>query len=476
MTTNRSQLFTAGALLLATAAAGVAVNGVSRAHAPLPADHKTTFSAPSTGPVKFTGALDRTAVLIGKDGLARMELVMSAAAGESRTRVRRPTDVVIIFDRSGSMSGDKLVHARAAVDALLAQLGVQDRFALITYSDEASLAIPLSAVDERNRAAWRAAVAQIQADGGTNMASGLDLGLDLIERSRVDGHVPHVVLISDGLANQGDSSPEGLTRRAGRAAQAEYMLSSVGVGTDFNEYLMTALADAGTGNYYYVQDPRELSGVFAREFDAARTTVASGLAVQIQPGPGVRVVDAAGYPLEATGDGVVIRPGSLFAGQERRIWVSLAVPQNQPGEYELGRFSLSYGEPTNRTVLAFSEVPRVASVRDAKQFYANVDVSNWERSVGVDSYNKMQEEVARDVKAGRRDEALQRLREFKNETGEMNAYLQSPEVTMHLFNADKLEADVSGAFEGADQEKRQNELSKSTSAQALDARRAGAKK
>src|SRR4029453_13845340 len=56
--TNRSQLFTAGALLLATAAAGVAVNGVSRAHAPLPADHKTSFAAPSTGPVKFTGALD----------------------------------------------------------------------------------------------------------------------------------------------------------------------------------------------------------------------------------------------------------------------------------------------------------------------------------------------------------------------------------------------------------------------------------
>jgi Ca-activated chloride channel family protein len=237
------------------------------------------------------------------------------------------------------------------------------------------------------------------------------------------------------------------------------MLSSVGVGTDFNEYLMTALADAGTGNYYYVQDPRELSGVFAREFDAARTTVASGLSVQIQPGPGVRVVDAAGYPIEATGDGVVIRPGSLFAGQERHIWVSLAVPQSMPGEYELGHFSLAYGEPHNRTVLAFSDVPRVASVRDANQFYANVDVSNWGRSVAVDSYNKMQQDVAREVQAGRRDEAIQRLHDFKAEMGEMNARLTGRWRSDDAATSSRLRR-----LRGGRPGKAVNELSKSTSA------------
>ena len=159
MTTNRSQLFTAGALLLATAAAGVAVNGVSRAHAPIPTEHQMTFTAPSTGPVKFTGALDRTAVLIGRDGVARMELVMSAAAGESRQSVRRPTDVVIIFDRSGSMSGDKLVDARAAVDALLAQLGAQDRFALVAPRTRRAWPFRCRCRRRQARWEWRATVA-----------------------------------------------------------------------------------------------------------------------------------------------------------------------------------------------------------------------------------------------------------------------------------------------------------------------------
>src|SRR5262249_49568588 len=184
----------------------------------------------------------------------------------------------------------------------------------------------------------------------------------------------HVVLISDGLANQGDATPEGLTRRAHRAAQGEYMLSTVGVGTDFNEYLMTALADAGTGNYYYLHNAEDLANVFAREFDAARTTVASALAVQIVPARGVRIVDAAGYPLESAGDAIVFRPGSLFAGQERRIWVSLAVPHDVVGEYELGRFSIAYGEGEQRTTLSFSGPPRVACVASEDQFYSSVDV------------------------------------------------------------------------------------------------------
>lgn len=477
MKTKRYHIMTAGALLLATALAGAAARGTGRAPVlPAPANGKTAFAAPTTGPVSFTGTLDRTAVLLGHDGRARIELVIAAVPDEAAPSVRRPTDVVIILDRSGSMAGEKIAHARAAVRELLAQLGPQDRFALVTYSDDAAVVLPLSSVDDRARTAWGATVAEIQPSGGTNMSKGLDFGIDVIEQARVAGRVPHVIVISDGLANQGDPSHEGLTRRARRAAQGEYMLSTVGVGADFNEYLMTALADAGTGNYYYLQNSADLANVFAREFDAARTTVAAGLAVQIEPGRGVRVVDAAGYPFEPLGDAVVFRPGSLFAGQERRIWVTFAVPQDVVGEYDLGRFSLAYGEPHERTTMRFTEAPRIACVQGEDQFYSNVDVGAWSRSVIVDAYNQMQEEVARDVSAGRRDQAMERLHQFKDDTAAMNARLQSAPVAAQLDSADRLEAQVSAAFEGAGQAQRQNELSKSTSAQALDSRRAGSKK
>jgi Ca-activated chloride channel family protein len=104
------------------------------------------------------------------------------------------------------------------------------------------------------------------------MSSGLDLALGVVGRVRGSGPATRIVLISDGHANEGDSSLEGLTGRAARAARDEVVLSAVG--EHFNELLLSAVADAGTGNYYYLQDTRELAAIFAQEFTATRHTVA----------------------------------------------------------------------------------------------------------------------------------------------------------------------------------------------------------
>ena len=474
--TRRTLWLTAGALTLATALAGTAARGKWSAPTGGPPPETRHFTAASMRPVAFVGTLDRTAVLVGADPSVRMELVMSAAAREASPAARVPTDVVVILDRSGSMAGEKIEHARAAIRELISQLSPQDRFALVTYSDSASIAIPLDAIGDGARAAWLTTLADIFPSGGTNMASGLDLGLDTIDRTRTPNRVPRAILISDGLANQGDASHEGLVGRAGRAARGEYMLTTIGVGADFNEYLMSALADAGTGNYYYLRNADDLANVFAREFDGARNTVASGLEVRIEPGDGVQVVDAAGYPLERAGNGVVFHPGSLFAGQERRVWVTLAVPNAAAGDHDLGRFALAYSEGSERSTVSFSETPRVASVPHEDDFFAAVDVPAWTRSVVVDGYNKMQADVAREVKAGHRDAALHALRQFQELTAPMNARLQSAPVQEKLDSLGKLEADVSSAFEGANQPARQNELSKARSADALDQRRAGSKR
>jgi Ca-activated chloride channel family protein len=472
MTSGRTRLAIASALLCATALAGAR----SLRHAPPEPGHPTTVVAPGNGRVTFTGNLDRTSVLRGGDGLVRMELVMRAAPDvEQATIARRPTDLVIVLDRSGSMEGDKIAQARAAIRELVGRLGPEDRFALVSYANTATLDVPFAVADADARAAWIARTATITADGGTNMSSGLDLGMDLIESSRRAGRSARAVLISDGLANVGDSSPEGLLRRAGRAVRGEYVLSTVGVGGDFNEYLMTSLADAGTGNYYYLRGGEELASVFAREFDAARTTVAAALAVDVEPGAGVRVVDAGGYPLEQAGAVTRFRPGSLSAGQERRVWLTLQVPNTDVAEHDIGRVTLAYGEGAGRTTLALAGLPRVACVAAADDFYARIDPSTWARSVVVDDYNKMQAEVAQEVKAGRRDAALDRLKRFKDEAGSLNARMRAPAVAAQLGAAERLEEDVSRAFEGENQAAKQNALSKEKSADATDARRVGAK-
>ena len=211
---GRTHAMVAGALVLATALIGAVARGKGSSGTPpvqpLHVNGPVQFSAPTSGSVTFSGTLDRTAVLRGTDGLVRMELVIAGEEQPIEQPARVPTDVLVILDRSGSMAGEKLAQARAAIRELVAQLGPQDRFGLVTYSDAATLVIPLTTADASARDRWSAAVEAIEADGGTNMSSGLDLGLDTIERARGAGHVPRAILLSDGLANQGDASHDGL--------------------------------------------------------------------------------------------------------------------------------------------------------------------------------------------------------------------------------------------------------------------------
>ena len=401
------------------------------------------FQAPGGGIVGFSGQLDKTAVLSGGDGLVRIELAIRGDAASGGDVEQMPSDLVVVLDQSGSMAGEKIVHARAAIRQLISTLGPEDRFALVSYSVGAQTMIPLSAVGNSTRERWRAIVDGISTGGGTNLSSGLDLGLGIVDGSRLGGRIPRVILISDGLANQGDTSLSGLRTRARRAAVGEYTLTTIGVGDDFDEQLMATLADAGTGNYYYIQSGSDLARIFSDEFETARESVARGLAVVIHPAAGVEIVDAAGYPLERGVDGeTVFRPGTLFAGQDRRIWVTMRTRWGSEGIRELGRFALEYIEGGERKSLRFSEAPQIALVVDESSFYASVDQESWSRSVIVDQYNDLRRQVAAELKDGDVAAASQRIESFREKTEEMNVQIQSPGVAAQLEALEGLEAEV----------------------------------
>ncbi len=436
--------------------------------------------------VTITGRLDRTAVLAGDGGTVMMELRLRAAESVSALP-RLATDFVVVLDRSGSMNGDKLATARSAVRELINQLDERDRLALVTYESGAEVAIPFAPATEAARAEWRQAVDTIASAGGTNMSLGLDLALNLLESPSEDGRFAarRILLLSDGHANEGDATPEGLTARCLRAARSEAVLTTIGVGEGFNEFLMISLADAGTGNFYYLQDreesTQELASIFTQELAATRETVARALAVEIEPGGGVRVVDAAGYPLER-GDGgrVTFRPGSLFAGQERRVWVSFAVAGEGGAvdldPVDLGSVTATYVRDEKPYTVALQGLPKVERVREVEEVYARTDRSAWERSVVEEDYSRLRQRLARLVRSGQRDDAIQEIESYRNEKSEMNAVLESDEVRRNLDEVEELKKKVEDAFTGADQARKQNLLSKAQMIRAVDERRAGSKR
>lgn len=473
---RRRTLLLGLALLAVTAGAGVALRAVGHGGASIPAGGlPLAFRAKGSGPVHFSAHLDRGAVLEGGDGEVRLELVLQADVDSVRDVARLPGDLVVVLDRSGSMSGEKIAHARAAVAALVDRLGPQDRFALVTYSDSAELRIPLATATPEAKRGWLETVARVPSDGGTNLSAGLDLGLGAVEASRMAGRAPRVILISDGLANQGDVSREGLRGRASRATSGEYALSTIGVGADFDEEVLAGLADAGSGNFHYLQNAVNLSEIFSAELDTARETVASGVAIRLAPADGVVWTEAAGYPVERGADGsFTVRPGTLFAGQERRFFATLRVPASGPPVQELGEIRTSYRGDDGIVSLVLDGRPKVARVARQEEFVAKVDRSLWSEGVVVEAYNRLRREVAQDVKRGDADAARGKIESYARDVARMNRLVASPEVEAQLEQAKDLSASVAAAAAAPAPMRAQE--AKKLQADALDAARPGAKK
>jgi Ca-activated chloride channel family protein len=430
-------------------------------------------STAGNGAVSVRGTLDRTAVLRGEDGLVRMELVLRAERRGNAATPQLPTDLVVVLDRSGSMNGQKIRDAQTAIHHLISRLGPEDRFALVAFSSGAEVAIPLAYATPSARARWTGRVNAIHAGGGTYMSNGLALGLDTLSAARAAGRSPRAIVLSDGLA----AEPHDVLRaQAAEAAAGEYTLSAVGIGADFDENLMSALADAGTGNYYYLQDVSRLASVFAAEFETARETVAAGVAVSIEPAPGVAVVEAAGYPLERSGGNASFRPGTLFAGQERHVWVTLRVPTNAEAEYALGSVRVRYRDGDEHHQLTLDDLPKVACVEDRDRFFAALDGDAWAKSVVVEEYNQLRQSVAGMVRAGRPDEAKAEIERFQSRNRGLNAVMASPLVSGQIRAAGDLEADVDQAFRGPNQKQKQNLLGKSLHEQGIVERREGSRK
>lgn len=437
----------------------------------LPAPPPVVLTRSEGSKVGLATTLDRGAIVVGGDGLVRVEVTMKADEVADKARV--DSDFLVVLDRSGSMSGDRIDKARSAVLALIDQLSDRDRLGLVTFDNGAERLIPLEAAVPAAKARWRDLVRGIELGGGTNLSDGLDQGLALLESGRQAGRAGRILLLSDGEANAGDVSPEGLRARGQRAARAELVLSTVGIGEGFNEYLMAQVADAGTGNFHYLASADKLGSIIERELTSTRATVASALSVGIAPGRGVEVLDAGGYPLEREGGTVTFRPGSLFSGQERRVWVTLRVPAGQEQSVALGQLTLRYLEAGAERAVTPSAALAVSCVKDEGTALAAIDKTAWERAVVQEEWGRVQQDVARAVREGKRDEARGWLTQYQAKQTAVNASVGSAAVDGTLAESRALERQVEDAFKGEDQAGKQNVFSKENLARSRGLRRIG---
>ncbi len=213
-----------------------------------------------------------------------------AIQGADVAPTRPHLSVNLVLDRSGSMtSGSAIERAKEAADALVDRLDPQDDFSLVTFSTDAELLVPLGNVGSR-KALIHQKIGSIKAEGGTNISAGLDWGYAQAKRkSGNQSNVSIVMLLSDGHANAGDTSQEGLSKRTEDAFQSGIQTSTFGLGDSFDPRLMNAIAERGAGGYYYLADASQIAKALTTELDARLMPVAQALEVRLRLRPDVTV-------------------------------------------------------------------------------------------------------------------------------------------------------------------------------------------
>jgi Ca-activated chloride channel family protein len=279
-------------------------------------------------PASLTVDLSQGRVEAGRQQTVYLKVGVTGANPEVSVR-RAPINTAIVLDRSGSMAGDKLANAKKAALSALDRLSPDDVVAVVAYDNNVHVLVPATRATDKHEIA--AAIMRLTPGNTTALYAGVSRGAQEVRKFLASNRINRVVLLSDGLANVGPSSPAMLAGLGASLAKEGISVTTIGLGLDYNEDLMTRLAMASDGNHAFVESPAMLASIFAREFGELLTVVATDVEVHITCPPGVRPVRVLGRNAEIAGHNVIVSLGQLSAKQERYVLLEAEVAPQSAG-------------------------------------------------------------------------------------------------------------------------------------------------
>ncbi len=290
------------------------------------------------GGIVLTGRLN-TPVMAMHGGVAYLQL--SVTTPEAIVHDRRPLNLSIVLDRSGSMGDEmKIDYARRAIDKLIDQLDREDLLSIVIYDDVVQILRESQRVGT-DKYAIKRMVDRVEPRGSTNLGGGMVQGLREVERNLRSEYVNRVILLSDGLANQGITDPNELDRIARRYRAKCISLTTMGVGLDYNENLMVGLAENGGGNYYFIENPNSMASILNKEFRMISSLVVQNASIELTLGENVVVRDVVGCDYRPQSGRYSIPIGDLYSNDHRDYTVELAIPAGS-GTLTVAKGALRY--------------------------------------------------------------------------------------------------------------------------------------
>lgn len=295
-------------------------------------DHKGVNVVSSRGAITFTTGLDNDYYQldsVNRTGYLYLETKVGYYLNENAGKV--PLNISIVIDRSGSMSGDKMSYAKKAAADIVNKLTADDYVSVIIYDDKVEVLQTQTPVTDK--AFILSKIDKIVPGGSTNLWGGTEKGYAEVKSNYKKSFVNRVLLISDGLANVGITSNTEIRKLVQNYKDQEGVtLSTFGVGLDYNELLMTDMAEAGNGNYYFIESPDKMAALFDKELNGLLRVAAQNAELKIKLPRGVTVQKVFSYKYEQKGEELVIKFRDLFSEETKGVLIRFAIDDyaNQP--------------------------------------------------------------------------------------------------------------------------------------------------
>jgi Ca-activated chloride channel homolog len=257
---------------------------------------------------------------------------------------RRPLNLSLVIDRSGSMAGDKINYTKQASQILVQNLGAQDTLSIVLYNEGVETLLAPEAVQRKDLISQR--IDTIKAGGTTNLSGGWLEGCNYVAQNREDERINRVILMSDGHANRGVTQMDKLVALAQQKANDGISTTTMGLGEDFNEDLMIAMAHAGGGAFYFIESPEVAPLIFQEELQGLLSVVGQNLVISVEMTDDVLAVHQLNaYPMHSDGRRVSFRLGDVFGDEVKALLLELSIPAlKEVGQKQIGVLRFEYDE------------------------------------------------------------------------------------------------------------------------------------